>query len=376
MGSWCWLVGIGAAVAGCYRPGDLCEGPSCVQPDDATSDGPPGDIALDDVMLPDSPTGAFTIGTPPMDFDFTGPPPPTFAPAVTIIDTDSGDCPDVRQVAGLGNLEVCVFAATAVALGNLQLVGSRPAVIIGVSSVQLNGTLDVSSRSPELLPILGAGHNAAICPNIMAPNDQFEGGAGGSFAGQGGQGGAADQTGELAPAPLAISFHGGCKGGNGGNDTASGGPGGGAVYVISNGLIMVNSAILAGGGGGFGGQELHGGGGGGSGGYIGLDSPNISLNTGTKLIATGGGGGGGGDGNFRGNNGSSPLTTQEIAPGGLGSGTAGDGGSGSDPLTGAEGDPGDGTQSGSGGGGGGGGFIKFFRGTASCDGKCFPNLTP
>jgi hypothetical protein len=132
-------------------------------------------------------------------------------------------------------------------------------------------------------------------------NGSGGGGAGGSFGGTGGNGGSSQSVdgalsgGIAGPAVLPPTLpRGGCDGQVGaltGPTSVVGkyGRGGGAVYLIAKGSIAIDGIINASGEGAPGALgTASGAGGGGSGGMIGLDAPNIQLNS--TLFANGGGG--------------------------------------------------------------------------------------
>ncbi len=373
----------------CANPGDCVDGLSCIDGlcktqlgtcggDDAmpADMGPPVDAGfcfgrpekggLFQICVPDMPTGSMELISP--------------------IDTDATCLPQAAAV--------CVLLADKISVGTTIIAsGSRPLLLIGASSVTIEGTgtIDVASQNTR------GGAGAGARTDCMQAIDGTEaalgspGGAGGSYGGLGGGGG--DGAGITAPpAPVAGAVdgvEGGCPGGKGGaggvagsTAQAAGGRGGGAVYVISSSMIEVSGTINASGEGGAGGVDARaGGGGGGSGGLIGFDAPTILLSGGETLFANGGGGGEGGAQGGNGARGADPsgLTS---ALGGANQTNGGDGGAGS--STSGSGFPGatvNGANLGGGGGGGGGGQILFVApqqpvtcGTTNCSPA--PKQTP
>ncbi len=252
--------------------------------------------------------------------------------------------------------DVCVLAADAITLGLIQRIfvtGSRPLVLIGKTSIDIEGRLDLASYRGGSV---GAGSHAT-CAGSVPPAGKG-GGAGGTLGGRGGAGGAGTAAGGTsAPLVPMTTLRGGCAGESGDGPTpGAGGAGGGAVYLIS-------AAITIGGGGGIvafgasgdgGGTNAGGGGGGGgSGGFIGLEAPAITDNSGV-LDADGSGGGEGGAGS-KGTAGNEPISTAGPGFGGSGANTnGGDGGNGSNGAATAGVAGTAGTTSGGGGGGGAG----------------------
>ena len=244
--------------------------------------------------------------------------------------------------------------------------GSKPLVLLSTSAVRVEGTIDVSGELGN-----AAGANPVGQCTGATPAMGNSGGAGGSFAGRGGNGGQVNApAGSSIAAPRLNGFpstlRGGCSG-QAGDKTDSpatfGGSGGGAVAIIAPSLSLDGAIIAPGSGGSGGPTAFTGGGGGGSGGMIVLDVPMAGMVRGPNaiLVANGGGGGEGGDGSSAGSSGFSSAVPTPAAPGG-GTPEAGggnfSGGNGGDGSAGAEIDgsasPG-GVQNGGGGGGGGGG---------------------
>jgi hypothetical protein len=304
-------------------------------------------------------------GEPPMQFCFAAKPTATkMLSDSTSLSTDN--CGDARTASG--GTTVCVFAFDKVTVsGTARVIGDLPAVIIGVSLIEIGmgATLDLAgSSSPVVIPAANAQPTAC---SVFESADERDGGAGGSFMSAGGKGGAIGGTGPSPALALSLGFHGGCRGGPGaGGATVVAGSGGGAVYLISE-KITVDGVITANGGGGGGGGMATGGGGGGSGGYVGLDAPEIVLGASSAILARGGGGGGGGDAGV-----GQPGSTG--GGGGVANGNGGEGGAGSVGAPAQAGSMAATGTAGSGGGGGGAGAIQFFRFGNGCN-RCTPALT-
>lgn len=328
----------------------------------------------------------------------------------------AGNCTEIRAQTG-GGPSLCVIAASTIDVASgaaVRVVGSNPIVLVAVQTIQIDGTLDASSRVSDLPGATGAGARSAIACNAAGIDGTTStngingggggGAAGGSFSGLGGAGGnGKGQPGALHGSPAMPSsttaLVGGCPGGRGGHGNGNcpgvgvpcgggpGGNGGGAIYVIAGGSITVGGSIDASGQGGAGGTDgfnnSGGGGGGGTGGLIGLDAPHITV-TGSVFANGGGGGGGGGSTEVdHGQAGTDPTASAVAAQGGTGgldngSGTAGgDGGAGSVGKT-VPGTGKAGTQvdSAGGGGGGGPGLVRVFGvPAASVTGAISPSPT-
>lgn len=245
---------------------------------------------------------------------------------------------------------------------SLRAEGTKPLVIASWSSMQIDGSVDVSSN----LTNTGAGANPATCGASFGGNGMplasgDGGGGGGGFGGLGGLGGNGNNvaaTGGAAGMTRALPalIEGGCRGGNarvgdGGNPGDSGN-GGGGIALVAKETLSIAGTVHAGGAGGTGGaQSQTGGGGGGSGGMIRVEGAMLVLSTTTVLAANGGQGGGGCDNSTAGNGASGVAGAAEAAQGNSqGAGTDGGGGGWRDRLTGNAA-----SQSSDGGGGGGGG---------------------
>jgi len=260
----------------------------------------------------------------------------------------------------------CVVAASAITItgtGTLGAQGTRPLVLLSMSTITIAGTLDVASHIATLQDA-GPGANATACLEGTAAADRG-GGWGGSLGTRGGNGGGV--TGALAPMTFVpTALHGGCLGTAGANNGGGGGHGGGAVDLIAETSISVTGTINASGKSGSSTtNDGAGGGGGGSGGMVVFDTPMLMFGATANVFANGGGGGEGTAGNT-GVDGTDPVAPALGGIGGGGGTTGGDGGDGGyGVLDGTMGDPGvSAVNEGGGGGGGGAGVIKLFRATA------------
>lgn len=288
-----------------------------------------------------------------------------------VLDTDGDACTQVTS-------GVCVVAATELTIApgiTVRALGSRPLVLVGTSTVTMDGTIGASSLRTQPA---GAGSSTSPCA-VALPADADTGGgaggAGGSFGGTGGSGGTGDtnnsglpegaRPGQGAASPSApVVVRGGCSGGAGGTGVGPGGVGGrggGAIYMIAGTSITVTGRVYAVGEGGRFGNNLGGGGGAGSGGLLGFDAPTVTI---SGAVIANGGGGGEGAGIGAGTNGvagGDGTSNGARAPGGV-SGTAG--GNGGDSSGGGSSDAigGQGVFEGGGGGGGGAGYI-YVKGT-------------
>ena len=288
---------------------------------------------------------------------------------------DTTNSPQCAQLASGGDF--CVIAATTITLQTaLRAIGTRPLVLLASDSITTTAIIDVASHRVNGTDEIGAGGDSLLCSAGTAPatlSGTSGGGAGGSFTGGGGNGGAGATLSGSAPggagglpggANIIVSeLRGGCPGQQGaGSSTDAGarGHGGGAIFLLAGSSITVQQTINASGEGGGGGiANVSGGGGGGSGGLIGFDAPTIAV---TGVITANGGGGGEGDGNTPGSPGNE-TTTESAATGGTGAINGGNGGNGSSGAAagpgsvGATGTLGGGFRGGGGGGGGGAGYV-------------------
>lgn len=296
--------------------------------------------------------------------------------AVTLkgsIDTDTD--PRCVVLPQTDDVDLCALVGVNIMVQSTVAIGSRPLVLIALDSIDIQGAVDVSSRTAT--GRIGAGAQTK-CSTGSGTNGNTGagGGAGGSYgfiggngaAGQGGQ-----SAGGLAGSALQPqTIHGGCPGQPGGVAAAAtpavAGAGGGAFYAIAVGTIQVGSVINASGGGGRGGGVKSGGAGGGAGGLIGLDAETITIAG--QVFSRGGGGGGGGGGTSTGAPGADAPVFAGAVYGGIGGASGGtSGGDGADGGVG--GIPGGTAVNGGGGGGGACGWI-FLWGTATITGALKP----
>lgn len=291
---------------------------------------------------------------------------------LTQIDTDMTDPGSACDQNNDQNAKYCVVAAAGLMLpadAMLTAHGTKPLVLLSTTTMELLGSIDVSSHQTGGAQLRGAGASPTdpACASATPPTGGG-GGAGGSFGSPGGGGG--DQGMPAAGGGKAGSaldrfpaaLRGGCKGDEGsapGGSPAAGGDGGGAIDLIAAMQIHVDATINASGGGAQGGAmgPTNGGGGGGSGGMIVLDSTQpLMFGPNVKLWANGGSGGQGGSTTADGAAGGESSSPMARALGANGSGTGGAGGDGS-VGTGFGGKGVNASIGGAGGGGGGGGFI-------------------
>jgi hypothetical protein len=316
-----------------------------------------------------------------------------------VIDTDTDSrCTSVSQADGSS---VCLVYATSVTIesqGSLTATGSRPLALASMSTMSIEGLIDVSSlRSGQR----GPGADDARCSFAADPESDLGGGgggAGGSFGAVAANGGTGDTNqdggtdgtslpGAAGPIATIMELRGGCRGQKGGDESSTGAQGGtgghsgGALYLLANEHLDVVGNVRAKGAGGEGGPVRAGGGGGGSGGLVVIESPSISIAG--QISANGGGGGGGGA--FVGTAPGTPVDGQAGADGDLGTAPAA-GGIGATGSTLGEGPGGAGGASATpsapggdagGGGGGGGGAVGVIRliGTAAITGLVSPAPT-
>ncbi len=433
-------VGVAIALFGCFSPkfqegvscGDdglcpaaqVCAGGVCRSPDkipDASDDasGCPNPTAL---MFSPSNFGICDLQVDPPLIELTA--------SSTTLDTDAATLGG--EAIGIileqtGGPEIALFATREFTLaeGNfLNIVGSRPAVIVSLADMTIDGFIIATGNGPSH----GSGGNSdGTCleglgaDGIMEDDDTDGGGGGGGFAFAGGGGGGlllsaapggagGGTTGKAYNAAggtengsgLLAPLRGGCPGGvGGGNRGGVGGGAGGAIQLVAAGTITlsVEAVINVAGGGGRGGGTTNtvdlidgaGGGGGGSGGGALLEAGlGIVVSAegqepfDAKAVITAAGGGGGGGackenvGTVTAGNGGS------MGPGagglaGVDVGSAGVGGAGGGDvearLPGEVGGAGEMTCAGRYGGGGGGGSAGriFLRSpSVTVDGVTFP----
>ncbi len=294
-------------------------------------------------------------------------------------DATSPDClaldPDVP---------VCVLAGSDVQVSNfLSAEGPRPLVVLSLSTLDVNGTIDVASHRDLSPQATGAAADVDACGGTPAVTSTG-GGFGGSFGSQGGNGGTTGPSGLAGPAITPTTLRGGCAGGIGKDFIVNntGGRGGGAVQLIALTSITVLGDINASGSSGGGANPTNnGGGGGGSGGMIVFDAPLLTFDAAAQVYANGGGGGGGSSDN------GVAIASNGGDASGFNSGTGG--GTGIPGLTatspnGALGGDGavfsagaiaghDGTSGGGNGGGGGGyGIVRVLQAPIPTTGRVSP----
>lgn len=302
----------------------------------------------------------------------------------TTFDTDSKvsipaglTCSDLERddVNDRNSEDVCAVAASSITVNagaTLLARGKKPLVFVA-KSIQIDGAVDVASRTGGDRAGVGAGFDAAVC-NSFTRAINNGGGQGGTFSntagGAGGNGGDNNDIGGPPMSSIGIGrLRGGCPGGPSGNN--NGGVGGGAVWLAAIGSagslgLGSNATVNASGAGGSGGTALpnrRGGSGGGSGGLIVLQGATVSLTPTTKVFAVGGGGGGAASMFGTGGAGNEAAAPAQGGTGGTGgsapvAGTPGLGGVGFPAAAEARiGGTGTGATNGGGGGGGGAGTI-------------------
>lgn len=232
------------------------------------------------------------------------------------IDTDT----DVRcAVLASATPDLCVIAGSNIDVkGQIIATGARPLVLWALDTLDIEGTIDVSSHG-AIITRTGAGASTS-CIGTVAPTMRG-GGAGGTFGSKGGAGGrdpnqGASHGGMPASITPITQFRGGCPGDQGDAVTRAG-AGGGAVALVATTLTMVAGVVNASGGGGNGAAaNLHGGGGGGAGGMIDVIAMGGTIDAQSQLFANGGGGGGGSTSGAAGSAGGDPLSALTAGAGG------------------------------------------------------------
>lgn len=347
-----------------------------------------GEVPIDEAGTGSDVAEACAWSFAPRDFDPCAVAMPQAQPmlftGIYIIDSDtgvmtgpglSGEQLAYREVNGIG---VVSFTSLVVqANAGIRAQGTKPLVIASWGSIQLDGSIDVSSNPNNAA---GAGANPTTCgASFGAPGTAVNGGDGGgggggygALGGRGGNGNNAASSGGAAGTTRALpmTLEGGCRGGNApagdGGTPGKAGHGGGAIALVARETLAISGTVHAGGSGGTGAlQSQTGGGGGGSGGMIRLEAAMLLLETGAILAANGGQGGGGCD-NATATVGASGLagTAEAVQANGQGAGTDGGGGGHLSRTTGAAA-----AQSSEGGGGGGGGVgYIVYKGHASATG--------
>jgi hypothetical protein len=381
------------ALAGCsFKDG--------IRPGSGSGDG---GIDIDAPPPIDAPDGAPPCTPGFLDLCAVPPPqnPLVFNTSETIMTDNDARCIVVPQAGG--GPSVCLLQGTNVNVNSgvtLTAIGARPLAFRSTSTMNIDGTIDVSSYRTRATP--GAGANDASCTFVTTPTGKgggSGGGAGGSLGAAGGAGGTGntDQTsgdpmapgGMPGPALSSLTvLRGGCIGQAGadwpgsGFTGGSGGGSGGALYLVAKSAITINGsgALRATGAGGSGGQSQSGGGGAGSGGLIVLESPAIMVN---GMVSANGGGGGEGGGrqvapflaDFTGAGGDDGGYGTGAAAGGASGGMGsfqqqflGDGGNGGASM---DAKPGASKETGAGGGGGSVGIVHII-GASNVNGVVSP----
>jgi hypothetical protein len=259
------------------------------------------------------------------------------------------------ELSGIGEVRILRVGTLTIAAGvTVTLVGQRP-LIVFVHDAGIAGDI-IARNSTQLMS----------CSMAKGTPAEGDGGIGGAFIGNGGNGGygAGVMTPVIAQAgePTTLEpLRGGCPGTDGVGVTAGkpgiAGDGGGAIQISAETELFVPGNIYAPGGGGTGAQlaSVEGGGGGGAGGGILLEAALLKLGPGTFCAE----GGGGGEAGTAGNNGGDGCLGANAHKGGTGLSTGRDGGDGgADNMP--NGMPGfNGPTGGDGGGGGGGGVGRI-----------------
>ena len=310
--------------------------------------------------------------------------PPTLFTGIYVINSDTGvmNGPSVvnKQLAykDVGGIGVVSFTNLVLqSNASFRGEGTKPLVIVSWGSMQIAGSIDVSSN-PNNMP--GAGADPATCGTSFGSMGVAQaggdgGGGGGGFGANGGRGGNGNNvatTGGMAGVArgLPAKIEGGCRGGNApvgdGGTPGKAGKGGGGVALVAKEMLALTGVVHAGGSGGTGGsQSQSGGGGGGSGGMIRLEAAQLVFEAGAIVAANGGQGGGGCDGSAAGPGASGLAGVAEAAQGNSqGAGTDGGGGG---HLARPTGNPASTSSEGGGGGGGGLGYI-VYKGHTSATG--------
>lgn len=306
------------------------------------------------------------------------------AGCTAIVDT-SGGAPGPRAGAWCGSVvpagrvvatdagEVALFelAGLDVPAGvRLQFAGSRPAALLVLGDVRVEGIVSAGAMLPGELP---AGVDGIACRAASAGTDKG-GGGGGGFVGKGGNG--AESGNAMGGAAFynmngGYPLRGGCSGAGNVLNPDAGGWGGGGLQISARGALIVDGGVItASGAGGLGGMGLGsgncpGGGGGGSGGLLVLEAKSLVL-TNAALTTNGGAGGQGGSSTTDGGTGSNGSLTTGVEAQGVtlaGQGGAGGNGAAGSTTNGSNGATGGGSA---GGGAGGGAVGQIHLRTDSC----------
>ena len=319
------------------------------------------------------------------------------APDVDVVENirfDTGSCSSMSDAARIVGMraggEACVLSVGSFRVRSdafLQVVGSRPLIVIASDEIRIEGLIDLSARDTESGPAgfdgptmetdgegAGAGGGGVHEGSF---DDGGGGGAGGCGAGGMGGTGGTGAGGSAGAGWLAGSdlqpLVGGSSGGRGRGAVAlgnagPGGGGGGALQLTARTRLILDGGILSGGGGGGAGRSegdrssnWGSGGGGGAGGNVLLESPEITVDGGGVSIV-GGGGGGSASGNSAGEPGQDGIDAALERPaggaaGGNQYGASGGDGAGQASMSGDDGATNTAAFANGGGGGGGSGCL-------------------
>ena len=258
----------------------------------------------------------------------------------------------------------CAIGADTLTVDMLTVSGTRPLVLVALTTLTITNRLEAGST----LARLGPGANSPDCgqPGAGGLGGTSGGGAGGSFSSlgaAGGNGSAGGTGGTPAAIQTPTALRGGCRGGGGGGaNLGAGGNGGGAVALYAGVKIQINEDVRVSGAGGGAAQNGNaGGGGGGSGGMVILEA--MAIDVANDVFANGGGGGEGASTTGAGNVGVESTAYDNAANGGSGGSGGGDGGDGFALAIAAK--PGSTPGGGGGGGGGGGAGVIWVKGTVT-----------
>lgn len=325
----------------------------------------------------------------------------------TTIDTSAGTIAGSawgRFLTQDGGPDVMLVAVRSFSLAEAQfldVVGSRPLIIVSLQDLVIDGVILASGNLSDLGAAVanGPGVDLALCgtgigADGVVDNTAFTGGGGGGFGAVGGIGAGLPAGGTVAGGTdngtaTIVPLRGGCPGGLGGGPRGgAAGGGGGAIQLVAAGNLSVGALgqiNVAGGGGRGGGVQgagaisASGGGGGGSGGAVLLEAGlGVTLAAGSVVTSAGGGGGGGAYAEASATDGGNGGTAGAGAGGpggvsGMDSGGAGGAGGSLDPGPGTGGSAGTlGGAAGGGGGGGGIGRIVVRSPSNSLGGTAFP----
>jgi hypothetical protein len=299
----------------------------------------------------------------------------TFADMTVDTTTTTGTVPLTFVVQAGGPMIAVLYVRNLIVNGTVRIIGDKPLVIVA-ETVTVNATGVLNASASNI--VKGAGgadfrsRGDGGGGKGKALGDRSSGGGGGGFGSVGAAGGSLNAT-TLARGAAGVEYgtpnlailRGGSAGGdclcpvdvNNPADAGTAGAGGGAIQVSAHTQLIVSGKILASGGGGNGGNTCantgaDSGGGGGSGGAIFIQTPLLTMNSGSGIFANGGSGGGGASSAntlTKGGQGFNGSAARSAAMGGAGAETDRNGGNGG--FDGAA--PVDGGDGFNGGGGGG-----------------------